>query len=627
MSSNRKPGEKAKDAPNEAFKRSLAGALRAIARKPGLEVTYAAEKPVLTGERARLCEPPRKLDAKAAAVLRGQADAMALRLACHDASVHRRLAPHSDQARSIFDAVEQARCESIGSRRMAGVAQNLSAMLEDRYFRSGRYEDIRAREDAPVEDALAMMVRERLTGLEPPPAARRLVDLWRPWIEEKAGPDLGRLDRVIENQRAFARTIHDLLVHLGMTDAADTDRDDQDDAEEDGQEPENEGQEGEGETQDDTEAMRLEEAEGGDDDSYEGEAQEAEAPSSEQPEDTESGEADEANQPWRPPEARGGERHGPDYKAFTTRFDELIDAHDLCDPEELERLRSYLDKQLASLSSIVARLANRLQRRLMAQQSRAWDFDLEEGVLDPARLSRVIVDPTSALSYMRERDTDFRDTVVTLLLDNSGSMRGRPITVAATCADILARTLERCGVRVEILGFTTRAWKGGQSREAWLQAGKPGNPGRLNDLRHIIYKSADAPWRRARKSLGLMMREGLLKENIDGEALTWAHQRLLARAESRRILMVISDGAPVDDSTLSVNPGNYLERHLRWVIEDIQSRSPIELIAIGIGHDVTRYYKRAVTIVDAEELGGAMTDKLAELFDETAIPEPRRSAA
>jgi cobaltochelatase CobT len=619
MSTNRKPGEKAKEVPNEGFKRAVAGALRAIARKRDLDVTFATERPQLTGDKARLAEPPRKLDGPAAAVLRGQADAMALRLACHDSHMHRRLAPQSDQARSVFDAVEQARCEAIGARRMAGVAQNLTAMLEDRYFRGAKYEDIRAREDAPVDDAIAMMVREKLTGLAPPPAARKLVELWRPWIEEKAGKDLGRLDGVIENQRAFARRINDLLAHLGMTDASDADREDEDDKETDAEEnEENKGEEGQSEAEDETQSAQLEEAESGEDEGEEGEAQEAESPSSDMPEESEAGEAEEASKPFRPPETRAGERQGPDYKAFTTRFDEVVDAQDLCDPEELDRLRAYLDKQLASLSGIVARLANRLQRRLMAQQSRAWDFDLEEGVLDPARLSRVIIDPTSALSYMQERDTAFRDTVVTLLLDNSGSMRGRPITVAATCADILARTLERCGVRVEILGFTTRAWKGGQSREAWLQAGKPGSPGRLNDLRHIVYKSADAPWRRARKNLGLMMREGLLKENIDGEALSWAHQRLLARFESRRILMVISDGAPVDDSTLSVNPGNYLERHLRWVIEDIETRSPVELIAIGIGHDVTRYYRRAVTIVDAEELGGAMTEKLAELFDEAA---------
>ncbi|MFC2250858.1 cobaltochelatase subunit CobT [Labrys portucalensis] len=625
---NRKPGEKPKDVPNDAFKRSVAGALRAIARKPDLEVTFASEKPLLMADKARLAEPPRKLDAHVAAIVRGQADAMALRLACHDPAVHRRHAPQNEQARSVFDAVEQARCESIGSRRMAGVANNLTAMLEDRYFRGGKYEDIRVREEAPVEDALALMVREKLTGLAPPEPARKLVDLWRPLIEEKAGKDLARLDSVIENQRAFARAMNDLLTHMGLSEEAQADTDDSDDRENDAEsEQEGENQENQGEVQDDSESMKLEETESEDEESQDGETQDAESPSSDLPDDTETGDAEEAAQPWRPPEHRDNERRASDYKAFTTRFDEIVEAADLCDPEELDRLRAYLDKQLSSLSGVVARLANRLQRRLMAQQNRSWDFDLEEGMLDPARLSRVIIDPTSALSFMRERDTDFRDTVVTLLIDNSGSMRGRPITVAATCADILARTLERCGVRVEILGFTTRAWKGGQSRESWLQAGKPTSPGRLNDLRHIIYKSADAPWRRARKSLGLMMREGLLKENIDGEALAWAHQRLLGRFESRRILMVISDGAPVDDSTLSVNTGNYLERHLRWVIEDIETRSPVELIAIGIGHDVTRYYKRAVTIVDAEELGGVMTDKLAELFEETGASGSRRAAA
>ena len=304
-----------------------------------------------------------------------------------------------------------------------------------------------------------------------------------------------------------------------------------------------------------------------------------------------------------------------------------MSASDLCDDEELTRLRAYLDKQLSNLQGVVARLANRLQRRLMAQQNRSWDFDLEEGILDTAKLMRVVIDPMHPLSFKMEKDTNFRDTVVTLLIDNSGSMRGRPITVAATCADILARTLERCGVKTEILGFTTRAWKGGQAREKWLAAGKTANPGRLNDLRHIIYKAADDPWRRSRRALGLMMREGLLKENIDGEALIWAHNRLLGRPEQRRILMVISDGAPVDDSTLSVNSGNYLERHLRQVIADIEGKSPVELIAIGIGHDVTRYYKRAVTIVDAEELGGAMTEKLAELFEDTAVTGKKRKRA
>ena len=402
-----------------------------------------------------------------------------------------------------------------------------------------------------------------------------------------------------------------------------------DSEDEEDQKPEQANDKNAAEGQDSEEGTSPDEAKLAADDTSDSAAEAEEAPSSDRPEDFDSADARDASEPWRPRQSGQNEPRGPDYRTFTTRFDEMVGAEELCDPEELSRLRSYLDKQLQHLQGIVARLANRLQRRLLAKQNRAWEFDLEEGMLDPARLSRVIVDPFQPLSFKRERDTDFRDTVVTLLLDNSGSMRGRPITVAATCADILARTLERCGVKVEILGFTTRAWKGGQSREAWLAANKPANPGRLNDLRHIVYKSADAPWRRARKNLGLMMREGLLKENIDGEALDWAHKRLLARTESRKILMMISDGAPVDDSTLSVNPGNYLERHLRYVIEDIETRSPVELIAIGIGHDVTRYYRRAVTIVDAEELGGAMTEKLAELFDDEVVPapQPRRMRA
>ena len=544
---------------------------------------------------------------------------MALRLACHNKEVHRRLTPPAPAARAVFDAIEQARVEAIGSRRMLGVAGNLDAMLDDRFQRA-RYADIAVRAEAPLEDALAMIVRERLTGLKPPKNSQRIVDLWRPWVEERAAADLDKLGRKIEDQRAFALAVHKLLTALEMIDECSFDTNPEEEEGDmgnpDGAEK-NQPEEGaEGYPGD---ASRSETAEA--DPTEEHETDTADAPTGESEGDAELSPSSEAGDPSRPPPPSRAEPRGPDYKAFTKKYDEVVAAQDLCDAEELERLRSYLDKQLNNLSSIVARLANRLQRRLMAQQSRSWEFDLEEGTLDPTRLPRIIVDPLQPLSFKREKDTEFRDTVVTLLIDNSGSMRGRPITVAATCADILARTLERCGVKVEILGFTTRAWKGGQSREAWLQENKPASPGRLNDLRHIIYKSADAPWRRSRKHLGLMMREGLLKENIDGEALDWAHKRLLARIEQRRILMMISDGAPVDDSTLSVNSGNYLEKHLRRVIEEIETRSPVELIAIGIGPDVTRYYRRAVTIVDAEELGGAMTEKLAELFEETATPE------
>jgi len=625
MASNIKAKPSSKESPTEPFKRAVTGCLRALARKPELEVAFAAERPGLMGGKVRLPEPPRKLGKAEAAIVRGHADSIALRLACHDAAMHRRLQPAGQQARAVFEAVEQARVEAIGARRMDGVAQNLTAMIDERFHR-GKFDQITERADAPIEDALALMVRERLTGMAPPPAAKKLVDLWRPLIEDRAGSDLDRLENLVEDQRQFSDVVHDLLDALEMGEDRSHDSEEEEDEGEEDRRKQQSGEDGEAADSDEMQRMSMEDTQVSTEDMPDAAAEAVEAPTADMADDTDMGDAETPGEPQRPRHFGANEPRGPDYRAFTVKFDETVGAEDLCEAEELDRLRGYLDKQLSNLQGVVARLANRLQRRLMAQQNRSWEFDLEEGQLDPARLSRIIIDPLHPLSFKAEKDTEFRDTVVTLLLDNSGSMRGRPITVAATCADILARTLERCGVKVEILGFTTRAWKGGQSREHWLTAGKPANPGRLNDLRHIIYKSADAPWRRARKNLGLMMREGLLKENIDGEALDWAHRRLLARTEQRRILMMISDGAPVDDSTLSVNPGNYLERHLRWVIEEIETRSPVELIAIGIGHDVTRYYRRAVTIVDAEELGGAMTDKLAELFEEHAAverPSPR----
>jgi cobaltochelatase CobT len=625
-SSNRKPGQPA-PAPNEPFKQAVASALRALAQTRELEVNFAADKPALVGHgegaKARLPEPPRKMGAAEAAIVRGHADSMALKLALHNANLHRKMAPGSDAGRAVFDAVEQARVEAIGARRMLGIASNLSAKLEDHYHR-GDYDEITDKADAPLEDAVAMMVRERLTGLKPPKPARKIVDLWRDFIEQKAGKDLDGLVGSIEDQQKFARAVQKMLTSLDM--AEQSQFNDQQDDDDNSSDPNNDQQESQGEQEQDQsqEGMDLQETDEANEDLQDGAMEESDAPSSDMQDEMDDGDSEEPAEAKRPPQTGAGDPRITEYKAYTSKFDEEIGAEELCDPEELERLRSYLDKQLSHLQGIVGRLANRLQRRLMAQQNRSWDFDLEEGYLDPSRLTRVVIDDMrgtfSPLSFKREKDTNFRDTVVTLLLDNSGSMRGRPITVAATCADILARTLERCGVKVEILGFTTKQWKGGQAREAWLQGGKPAQPGRLNDLRHIIYKSADAPWRRSRKNLGLMMREGLLKENIDGEALDWAHKRLLARSEQRKILMMISDGAPVDDSTLSVNPGNYLERHLRGIIEEIEMRSPVELLAIGIGHDVTRYYRRAVTIVDAEELGGVMTEKLAELFDDKATP-------
>jgi cobaltochelatase CobT len=608
------------ESPIEPFKRALANAARSLAETADLEVVFSGEGPQLQGHRAVLPHPPRDLTPADAARLRGLADQMALRVAHHDPVQHAKVRPASPAGAPVYDAIEQARIEAIGANALGGVRENLKAVLEQAYARRP-FNAVDVQASPPIAEVLALMVRERLTGEAPPAAARPVVDLLRPEIEAKAGPDLDRLADNIEDQKAFARVARAILRDLEMADdfSDAPDQPNQDEESEDGEaDASDEGDEGEGEgqspqqsTMDDSEATFSESE---DADSQAMQAQDdADAEDSDKPPDM--GEGD---QPARP-ELKGDPKT-PTYKVFTTAHDEVVAAEELCDPEELGRLRAYLDQQLASLSNVVSRLANRLQRKLMAQQNRAWTFDLEEGILDVARLTRVIIDPTAPLSFKEEQDTEFRDTVVSILIDNSGSMRGRPIMVAAVCADILARTLERCGVKTEILGFTTRAWKGGSSREDWLKAGKPAQPGRLNDLRHIVYKAADAPWRRARKNLGLMMREGLLKENIDGEALIWAHQRMLGRPEARRILMVISDGAPVDDSTLSVNSGHYLERHLREVIAEIEGKSPVQLIAIGIGHDVTRYYRRAVTIVDVEQLAGAIVDQLAELFDE----EPRK---
>jgi cobaltochelatase CobT len=601
--------------PLAPFKRAVALATRTLAANKAVNVVFGSDTPGFDGKTVRLPQPGRAMSRKEVALIRGHADSIALMISAHDAKLHASLAPAEGAAREAFDAVERARVEAVGALRMRGVAKNLSAKLASRYERLPE-RDI-DRQDAPLDEALALLVREKLTGAKPPRGANAIADVWRPWVEEKAGPLLERLEGAVDDQAAFSKVMRDILVALELMEGpADTAQDEENrEASED-----QSGQAQGAEEQDQEEDAQPQEGEAEQAEGSEGQEEADKSQLSEK--DYQPAENDGAGEPQTPPRRPNisvldaPEAFG--YQVFTRQFDEFVSAENLCDAEELERLRSFLDKQLSTLHVAVSRLANRLQRRLLAQQNRAWDFDLEEGILDAARLSRVVTDPFQPLSFKRERDTTFRDTVVTLLLDNSGSMRGRPIMVAACCADILARTLERCGVKVEILGFTTRQWKGGQSREQWLGAGKPANPGRLNDLRHIVYKSADSPWRRARRNLGLMMREGLLKENIDGEALAWAHARMLARSEQRRIIMMISDGAPVDDSTLSVNSGTYLERHLRQVIHEIETRSPVELIAIGIGHDVTRYYRRAVTITDAEELAGVMMEKLAELFSDEA---------
>jgi cobaltochelatase CobT len=596
----------------EEFKRATAGVLRAIAEQADVQVAFQPGPSGVTGKRARLPLPTRALPAAEMAKLRGASDSLALRLRHHDDAVHAARMPARREARDAYDALEQARVETIGAHHMSGVSANLRAKLTEECEAEG-YDRMTRKDQMPIASALALLARERMSGEASPEPARRILDMWRDTLGESADAALAEMQSAQENQTAFARAARKLLAALDLAEAeAEAEPDDQTEEGEDGGEQsgqQDESPEGEGSSESDTDSML-----GAQPEEMEGEAADDEGSESED----DAAVADGDDRPGGPQPRR--ERPNPDneaiYRAYTRLHDEEIDADDLCDADELSRLRQQLDQQLQHLQGVISKLANRLQRRLLAQQTRAWEFDLDEGLLDAGRLSRVVVNPMQALSYKRELETEFRDTVVTLLIDNSGSMRGRPITVAAMCGDILARTLERCAVKVEVLGFTTRAWKGGQSREKWVQDGKPRNPGRLNDLRHIVYKAADQPWRRARKNLGLMLREGLLKENIDGEALLWAYRRLLVRPEHRRILMVISDGAPVDDSTLSVNPGNYLEKHLREVIRDIEARDQVELIAVGIGHDVTRYYRRAVTIVDAEELGGTMLKKLTELFDE-----------
>ncbi len=596
----------------EDFKRATAGVLRAIAEQSDVQVAFQPGPSGVSGKRARLPLPTRALPPAEMAKLRGQSDAIALRLRHHDDGVHAQRMPTRREAKDAYDALEQVRVEIVGSRFMDGVRGNLHAKLAEECEAEG-YDRMTRKDQLPIDKALALLTRERLSGEAVPASAQRVLNLWRETLGDSADQALSEMMTAQDDQSAFARASRKLLAALDLAEAeVDAEPDDNTEDGEDGGEQsgsQDNSDEGEGQSESEQDSML-----GAQPEEMEGEAADDDGSESED----EAAVAEGDDRPGGPQPRR--ERPNPDseavYRAYTRSCDEEVDAEDLCDADELARLRQQLDQQLQHMQGVISKLANRLQRRLLAQQTRSWEFDLDEGMLDAGRLARVVTNPLLALSFKRELDMEFRDTVVTLLIDNSGSMRGRPITVAAMCGDILARTLERCAVKVEVLGFTTRAWKGGQSREKWVQDGKPRNPGRLNDLRHIIYKAADQPWRRARKNLGLMLREGLLKENIDGEALLWAYRRLLVRPEHRRILMVISDGAPVDDSTLSVNPGNYLEKHLREVIRDIEHRDQVELIAIGIGHDVTRYYRRAVTIVDAEELGGTMMKKLTELFDE-----------
>lgn len=609
----------------EIFKDATTAALRAIAGKKNVDVIYTAaetadKKLALTqANKARLPVPDLRLNPRDKALLRGAADTEGLRVRLHNAALHRKIAPHDKESRSIFDALEQARIEAIGAREMAGVGQNLNAVLDAKCTRLG-YHNLDKRLNDTLADGIHALARAELTGETLPEGAKTLADLWRPWVEEKLGKDgIKSLAKSLDSQKDFAKLTAGLIqkMNLSMDGAESAEEDEQPDEEkpEDqkkGQKPDEQSEKSQ-EEQDQQKSAAEETSDDGSEENEES-RQSSEEVASDMDEDADG--ADEENAQMlrseRPDPSAGP---GTTYAIYTTQFDEIVKAEDLADAEELYKLRALLDKQLVHLQAVVAKLANRLQRKLLARMQRSWQFDLEEGYLDPARLARIVANPTIPLSFKQERQTDFKDTVVCILLDNSGSMRGRPITIAAMCTDIIARTLERCGVKVEILGFTTRAWKGGKSRDMWLQNGRPATPGRLNDLRHIIYKSADSPWRRTRKNLGLMLKEGILKENIDGEALAWAYNRLAPRPEDRKILLVISDGAPVDDSTLSANPSNVLEKDLRHVIDWIELVDKVDLTAIGIGHDVTRYYRKAIKISDADELGEALIGKLTELFE------------
>ncbi|MEO1043207.1 MAG: cobaltochelatase subunit CobT [Pseudomonadota bacterium] len=614
-----------RESPNERFKRMLALTTRALSAEPEAEVKFGGENPSVSGTEARLPLPPRRLDQKKVAISRGHADAAALRLAHHDAGLHARLQPENPEGRAMFAALEEVRCEALGSNAMEGVGKNLSAALERRLDEQG-YRRMEDRQDVPLKDIVGLIARERMTGQPTPDAAAELVNQWRDDIEKTCGEALDALaaQDSHHDQTVFSNLSRALIEALDLGDK----QGDEDHTEEEDEAPPEEGEEPDQQNADDEDDNAPDGDDAPDEGSPElGDASEGEAEMSDQPQALDEGDPREEpgdDAPIVRRESLGDS--GEYYRPYTTEFDQIAHAEELCPPDELVRLRKTLDTQLESLHAVVARLANRLHRRLLAQQNRAWQFDMDEGVLDAARLARVVVDPFQPLSFKQEQDQEFRDTTVTLLLDNSGSMRGRPITVAAICADILARTLERCAVKTEVLGFTTIAWKGGKSREQWVENGRPKHPGRLNDLRHIIYKPAAVPWRRSRDNLGLMLKEGLLKENIDGEALLWAHERLLGRPEQRRILMVISDGAPVDDTTSSANGGSYLERHLREVITKIENTSPVELVAIGIGHDVTRFYRRAITISDVDQLGGVMMEQLANLFEEEGkvVPAERQ---
>ena len=596
----------------DTFKRALSSTVKAIAEDKEIEVVFGGNSPS-SEDKIILPEINNIFDLDNLSSIRGTADNEALIHKYRNNNTYSEFLPNKEKNKKIYESLENSRIQILGSKYMRGVKSNLLSLYE-KNCQEKNYSNVTSQSDLDIENALEIYLKKKNDASLVPKSASHALSYWSKWLDSKIGDSIDGLLKDINDQEQFAQLANKLILDLKLYDT----NENKDESEDD-----NKGQQTE--ELDNPDVDETESQSSMSDDDMENTEEEVQSEESEMP-------VDENNEEMQDLEDDGSENVKPQYKesksietilseymVYSNQFDEVITAQDLCEDEELNRLRKYLDQQLKSFQTIISRLANRLQRKLLAKQNRSWEFNIEEGLLDTSRLTRVITDPFYSLSFKKEKDTDFKDTVVSLLIDNSGSMRGRPITVAAMSADILARTLEKCGVKVEILGFTTKAWKGGKSRESWMQNNKPPSPGRLNDLRHIIYKAADEPWRRSKKNLGLMMREGLLKENIDGEALLWAHKRLQNRYEARKILMVISDGAPVDDSTLSVNSGNYLEKHLRGAINWIENKSDVQLLAVGIGHDVTRYYKKAVTIVDAEQLADVMTEQLVDLFEEYPI--------
>ena len=593
---------------NEPVKKALSETTRAISKKNDLTINFENEATKINQNTIQLSRISNDNSRNDIIFARGEADSKALYIRYHDESIDQKYAPKGDIALNLFNEMEKARCEAIGGSIYPGAAKNIENKIEKESKKF--FEKSEPNQKFPLQDSLRLLIKKKTLHYKLSKNSQKGLDMWEDFILNESKSNFLKILSSIDNQEEFAKLSRNIIKDLGYGDQLGEEPEYDDNADNDNQNDESNESENSDENDNDEQQLPDEveelvsDSSTTDDLSVEEEINEVEPQ-----EDTN----EEQNN--RKKTNSFFSEADPNYKVFNNIYDEEILAENLAAEEELAKLRIYLEQQLDQVKGAVSRLANKLQRRLQAQQNRTWKFDLEEGFLDASRLARIITNPTTPLTYKQESEIEFKDTIVTLLIDNSGSMRGRPISIAAICAEIIASTLERCQVKCEILGFTTKAWKGGKSREDWLSKDRPNNPGRLNDLRHVIYKQADVPLRRARLNLGLMMKEGLLKENIDGEALEWANKRLIKRSESRKILMVISDGAPVDDSTLSVNPSNYLENHLKNVISMIEKRGLLELIAIGIGHDVTRYYRNAITITDIEQLAGAMTEQLARLFD------------